>query len=239
MSAVAERVEIVPSLAELAATYNREIVVVIRCWEEGLTHAILAGDAMIAARRLVPRGEWGSWLKANINRSHSLAYKCEWLALNQDVIRGCASMQEALRVIGPRSVRRFHTLTPQWDVERALELRANGATWTEVANDVGVSRSTVQIVLDPKERERRNAATRRYAARVKAARSALAREQQAKAAKSLGISEQWASLHVLGEQMDAIGHGTGATPEIRAAFRAALMDIYRARDKISKVLGEA
>lgn len=233
------------SLNELAVTINREHGLTRRSIESALDHAIACGHALLAAQVQVGRNAgWGAWIRDNVSCvGWRTAHRYMRLAAFEAEVRSCGAegIYEGLRILGSLDLRRGRdTLEERPEIAEVRAAYAEGGvTQTQIAADYGVTQTTISNWIRPDYTVKRRNYKAAWDKRRGAERDALREKERTRAAKRAGVSEQWAALHVLGEQMDAIGHGTGATPEIRAAFRAALVDIYRARDKISKVLGAA
>ena len=64
------------TLPDLAVTIRAEHAAVGQAVDDALSHALGAGRALIAARRLVPEKGWGAWLKKNrdISDRHARRY---------------------------------------------------------------------------------------------------------------------------------------------------------------------
>lgn len=76
-----------PSLEQLAETANREFGLATSALEASVAHAILAGEALIAAKRVVPYGEWMAWLDANWQYTAVWAGSLMRLAAYADAVR--------------------------------------------------------------------------------------------------------------------------------------------------------
>lgn len=237
--AVQGEADVVSSLEELAETINRESSEIENVFDriasltaDAIERSIRIGDFVLEARSRV-EGIWTTWVDENLTISVEMARRYARIATHKDLIRErCASVNEALRLIRGEpaySNKRPEVISPTL----AIEMRTDGFSAIEISEIVGCSRAAVYNALNPAYLERKRAADARRAAEKRA----LRRQSQDRAAKTAGVSEQWAALHRLGEQMDAVSRD-GVSPEIREAFTSALKDIYRARDKISAVLGQ-
>lgn len=92
-------------LVKLAATIRAEHTCVGRALGETLKHALAAGDALIAARRLVPQGEWGAFLRNFTTVGERCARNYMRLANAREVIErqssagGPLSIDAALKIL--------------------------------------------------------------------------------------------------------------------------------------------
>lgn len=234
MSAVAELVEVVPpsldGLAALAASWHEKCEASI---VDAVRHALSAGSVLGKARlQFTTESDWSDWCRATLPFSLTTANVYVRLDHYRDLLDNAQSVQHARRMIAGMPPFRPSGPPRQIDIVEAQKLRAAGLKYREIAAIMGFHESAVWKHLN---RSAHDAHLQRAADRNHRRRA----ESVARAAKHAGISEMWAALHRLGEQMDAFARGTGATPELRAAVEDALSDHYRCRDKISRVLGAA
>jgi hypothetical protein len=72
------------SLDRLAQEINARLDKADAMEGKAIDHRIAAGLRLKQARELVPRGQWGEWLAANIKRSRQDVYRCLALAKSDD-----------------------------------------------------------------------------------------------------------------------------------------------------------
>ena len=63
------------NLGSLAVAINREYEAVKAAFQEGIEHAIKAGDLLIEAKKAVPYGKWETWLRDNCCVSERMAQR--------------------------------------------------------------------------------------------------------------------------------------------------------------------
>lgn len=241
MSAVAVRAVVVPLIDELAATANREHDLSVKAGLEAIEHAILVGEALLAARKLVATGEWYRWLDNNTTFSRALATVYQRVAHYKHLVGSAPSLNAAQRMlrgepdIAPKGQPKA-TARP-W-AQDAHKLREAGSTQDQIAEILGVSQSSVSQELNPKVRAKVMERNRRREQKRRAANKVFNRAKRDSAAKRAGggISELYSRIRLAAESAGALGD-TGETPEIRLAATLAHRAIVRAEDEIAKVLG--
>lgn len=179
MTAVLEPVR-VSTLEELAETANNALLASEEAGSSQVRFSIECGEALEQARAIVPHGEWMTWLAANFHASFATAYHCMNLARNRSVVSEATSLSHALMLV--RGISRPCFLPhPEKEARRreAQRLDADGVNQKDIAECLGVARSTVQRLLDPAADER----YRRTSQRWKDARRALARQEREQAIK--------------------------------------------------------
>jgi hypothetical protein len=96
--AKAEVVPAKPSLSQLKRTANQEHARAFAAGKEMLEHALLAGEALIAAKDEVEKhGEWLPWLKENFEASEDTAENYMRLARNSEHVRNLPIEEASLR----------------------------------------------------------------------------------------------------------------------------------------------
>lgn len=91
-----------PTLDDLAETARREHRLAVQASVSMVEHAIRAGDALIAAKERVPKGQWGAWLEENFRASRETANGYARVALYQDRVRADLqnpTLRDALRYV--------------------------------------------------------------------------------------------------------------------------------------------
>ena len=243
-----------PSLAELAKQANeehelveRQVEIVVQGMSRGLRHAMAAGDALEAARALVPAGQWGQWVDSNINYSKATAtlymrlahYRPEveqWIADGAPGATGNSQILAAHRAIAglPAANQAGSVVYDDSIRKEAREMRKLGMSNKQIAEHLGVSRNTIKSWFDPgyakAERQRYYLQQKRRKAEKKAL-ELQERLSRAKARKD-PLGESYALLRQTLIQLDAAGSDD---PEVRqllvsaaAAAREALNKTWKA-----------
>lgn len=230
------------SLGELAATVRSEHVLVLESAQSALLHARFAGEALVAAKDLVPRGEWVEWLLASFDFKLSTAYNYMRVANRWDEItaHGYAGLSDAIRGIrqwrGAGQVGRPGQHKYGESVYAEIrDLHAAGWSYTRVSKELGVSWHVVERAVDPdraREREReRNARARE---RRRAVKDLRRRELAKRAGGDIGAA--FAGTLKLAETLAAAA-SVESDPSSKAALNSALLRLYGVEDLIVKALG--
>lgn len=132
-----------PTLAELAATANREHNLARQAHDSFLQHAISAGHALIAARRQVPSGGWTTWVTRHFKASRATACKYVKLAEHEALVleetgSTNASITRAYAVLPPGGQSWKYDKTIH---DQAIKMRKDGATYKAIADELGISKS--------------------------------------------------------------------------------------------------
>lgn len=226
------------SLDELAGIANRADRQAREAVEQGLVFAAQAGEALLQAKQQTERGKWRGWLDENFAGGRSTAYLYMRIAQYRAYLAatGIESTSAARRALEhmPEIPSEFkgtnHPLAQQ-----AEDLRRDGATIEEVAEALGISRSSAWAILNPGKRKQQRETTRK---RREQERRALARQDRDKAAKAAGgvVAECYSLVR---KTTQAIAEAVEATenPEVRQGLNAALAKQYEAEDAIVRIIG--
>jgi hypothetical protein len=85
-----------PNLAALAEQANTEHRAFQTTMKAAIAHAIAAGEALIAAKRLLRHGEWLSWVNAHCDFTDRTARNYMRLAENRKYVSALSGVREAL-----------------------------------------------------------------------------------------------------------------------------------------------
>lgn len=236
-----------PTLGELADIANSEHALVIEAGVSMVEHAIRAGEALSKAKRLCPTGEWKRWCEANFVATYGTAHGYVRVFDHKDKIRA-----ELVEPTLGEALRHVRGLPPAQDLRganlrgsdkderkaRAREMRDAGCSYQEIADHFGVGRDTVRRWIDRAARESLNAGLRRRAARQRAARKALARQERDAAMRRIKgpVSEAYALIRRTAQALDQ-ARGSADDPELRAALNSALTRLHSSEDEIVRALG--
>lgn len=223
-----------PTLERLAETALAEHALVEKTAATAVEHAIRAGEALLEAKRQIPVGEWETWL-GNLFPTKGLSMPRLYMRLARfaDDVRAenPPTIVAARRVLagGP-----YQTIDPRLTQE-ARKMRQQGATYTKIADRLGVAVSTAHKWSDPKMAERRTAHQR--AQTVKAKR-ALAMEERAKSAKAAGgdIGNGYSFVRRALQTLDA---ASVTNPRARKALNEAIHRLYDAEELIGHAIRNA
>lgn len=186
--------EVLPSLAELADRANREHSEVVRAGISMVQHAIMAGEALLAAKQQCD-GSWIDWVDEHFDAHHSTATSYMRLATYKHVIyRDLANptLVEAVKYLRglPRADRDYDTSAgkalPAELKSEALRLHQRGVPNMEIARLLDVSYGTVYSWTHAEVWRRSQARRQAAKARRKAEREALRRQERERAMRKLG-----------------------------------------------------
>lgn len=244
MTALAkEIVTVEPPLAELVATVNREHALVGQSARSMLTHAMTAGDALLAIKdHHIAYGGWRQWVEANVdvhwttaNDYMRVAY---FRAHLEDV--GATQLKEALTLLhGARRVGSPSGSPGLPDVaDEARKLRKEGLSTPAIAAQLGVSKSSAWKWTNPK-------AVRKYAEKASREKAEMRemREQKQQAKITRAVRKQGgalAELYAMAERMqDVLGqaHREAEDKDARRALSLAGEHYRKMRDQIVTAVG--
>lgn len=227
-----------PTLAELAATANREHLEASEAAYSSLLHAICAGEALLQARKHVDRGDWIDWLGSNFHASHvtasaymRFAFYKERLDVQKMSIKEAKGSLAFLPDVSRRGARKYDD-----DVTaECRHLREKGLTFREIGELVGISDSTVAIRLNPGRAARHRETTRRWRAQQRAARQALHEKTGEAAVKRKGGTTATA----YGQVRKALqnlqrAHDETVERDVKAAVKDAMHLLHQAEEAIVK-----
>lgn len=244
MSAAIVNIVKEPTLDDLAEAANREHGAVEAAAAAAVTHAIQAGEALLAAREIVGYGGWHDWLKAKFSGSVPLASAYMRIAHYQETIRDCDTFAQARAVL--RGLPAVTSAAPPGHADSkrqsAISLIDDGATITEAADVLGVAFQTVKRWTDPGyAREARAKAREQERQRYQEKREEESRKRQARLtrmARQAGgaISEAYSMAERLQDVL-ATAETQAADAEARDALAKAGAHYRRMRDEIVRALG--
>jgi predicted transcriptional regulator len=218
-----------PTLEQLAATANREHALALEAGTAMMGHIIAAGEALIAARRQVPHGQWLSWLVENIDQAPCTVTQHMRLARKKDVVidSQATTVKGALRLL--RGEPQTRVDDPD---ERAavLEMREAGHTYDQIAETLGTPRRRVQRWCNPATYQREQQRSKRLTLVAQRAERRAERDRQARQA---GGDVEKAYTHI----RRALQHCDRATSQVqdreaRRAVQDTLNRLYDAEDAI-------
>jgi predicted transcriptional regulator len=233
--------EVVPAdrtatLDELAATVRREHEACLAAVQTTFDHAVRAGEALLQAREfLLPTGKWISWLEEHFPMHKSQAYAYMRVATYQHLIPEGTGIVAADRLVqglsaidgGPGRAR-----VTDITKEEAHRLRESGASYKQIAKQLGASVSTVHYWFNDGTRSQRD----------RRARRALKKQEQERAVRR-AINKTGGALaeaYSLAERMDDVlgqAHREATEAEARRELARA-HEFHRAmRDSIVRGLG--
>jgi hypothetical protein len=222
------------SLDALVETVNREHRLAVQAGMSMVGHAMAAGDALLAAKRLMPHGQWGPWLVERFPDKHPKTLRFYMrLAKYRDQVEAAnpPTIAAAHQLLAGEAVRPYEDAAK---AEARRMRREDGATYVQISAMLGVSYESVREWCDPRRAESRR---RRRNAETRAARRALHRSRREQAARSAGgaIAEAYASLRRTLQAVEAAGQQEGDR-EAKAALVLAQQRLYAAEDLISKAV---
>lgn len=232
-----ERTEILPSLDELAETINREHEFVEQSFSAGVAHAVTCGEQLLAARSLVPKGNWCKWCEENLSFSLASAGVYIRLASFSEIAKAAPSISAGVKMLAAAGKFLESDLERKFDTEDAQMLLDAGWSYTNIGKALGVSRNSVIMRLDPEQRARHNELSKARKKRKRVERDALRRQTIAEAASKAGggIDRTFKAIRAAQREANNLSE-TGDTPETRQAATLAYRAMGRAEDEIAKIL---
>lgn len=238
-----------PTLEELAATANREHALALEAGASMLHHAIRVGEALLLVRERCSYGEWRPWIDANLDIGYAQTSTYMRVARYKDkVLSGpAANITEARRFLltapgAPSGNDAGSTRMPAWVREEAQRMADEGVSKYVIADELGVSVTTVYRWTDPTFLDRNNRKMREAAARRRAADRALREAERAveikRAVRKAGAAtaEAW-SMAERFQDVIAQAHDETQDSEARAALARAGEHYRKMRDEIVRALG--
>lgn len=220
------------SLADLAKTIRAEHALVCEAGLTMIDRAIRAGDALRAAKPLVPHGEWQAWLDdefPEISRWSVSRYMR--VSQYQERIRDLqpSTMIQALRLVAGEAP------TPKYNEEirqQARAFRDQGMTYQGIADALGVSKGSIERWLNPSALARQRAYQK---TRSRAARRLMQEEQRRAVVQKVGgpIAHAYANTRKALEALQQAFDGE-LDSETRSAVRDAMGRLHSAEDFIVK-----
>lgn len=222
-----------PTLRELANAAKREHAMVLNVGSEMIGHAIAAGDALLEAKKLVPRGGWEDWLVENLDYSMTTAQTYMRFARHREQLVDA----QALTIAGAR--RLLHGAAQsnvdedlQHEARRLRKTKRDGRpmAYSDIAERLGVPQPTVWRWCNPEAERRRLAQARQ---RSMAGRRALKRQERDRAVKKKGgaVADSYAYIRRAALALDEAREDE-TDPEVKRHISAALDRLYRVEDEI-------
>lgn len=232
------------TLDQLGEMADAEHGFVLGSMRTTLAHAIRVGEILIRARELIDPVEWVAWKRARKfsdrcgNMYTRLATYQDYLAEGPDTIAEAEKYLVSLDLPYARGTGPLDK--PAWMKDEAKRLRAEGVSLGDVADQLGVSKSTVQYWSSPEYRAARAREQKERKARQRAQRKALAemqeRQERDRLAKGAGghLGSSYASLRKSLASLDA--SIPEASPEQRQELQAAMRAMHSAEDRLVAAL---
>lgn len=221
------------SLEDLRETIEREHQLVVQTGVAMIEHAIAAGEALLAAKTMVPRGEWEAWLTANFPDRHPKTHRLYMrVAKFKDRVRAAApaTLSEAHKLLEGEAQRPYEPAMR----DAARQLRREGLTYAQIADELGASTYAVEGWCNPKTIERRR---QRRRAESRAARRALTRQERDRDARKAGgsLAETYALLRKALQAAERAAE-EATSREVREAISAGVGRMHYAEDEIVKAV---
>ncbi len=224
------------TLEALEETVQREHEACLIAAKTTFDHAVRAGEALLQIRDLLlPTGQWTKWVEERFPMHKSQAYTYMRVATYRHLIPegtgiGAANkLVEGLSAIdgGPGRAR-----VADITKEEAQRLRVAGASYKQIAKQLGASVSTVHYWFNDGTRSQKD----------KRARQALKKQEQARALKRVvnKTGGALAEAYSLAERMDDVlgqAHREATEPEARRDLARAHEFQRAMRDSIVRSLG--
>lgn len=225
-----------PTLENLAELIKCELGSSDVKFRAGVEHAIAAGQYLLQARHIVPRGEWMRWCREEIRREPSGLYAYMRLAQNSDIVKDAGFDTIAAAIAATRGLpTRLPSTFRQIDPDHVRDLRATGLSMREVADQIGTSPAYLYNVLSPQKcRERRRRWQIQTRGRTQRERAALAREERAALVKRRGgaPAEAYSLIRRALQILDAASSEVSSA-EAKRHIRTATTRLHVAEDEIA------
>lgn len=220
------------SLDDLAAEINREYHTVLGSPHDRIEAAIRIGDRLLAAQALVDTGEWWDWL-GGLDIHRTTAYRYMRLAKHQDEVRqgNYDGIDPALAALGG-GTRKRRTEAERDEMVRMA--RDQGLTADQIAEALGVAKSTVWYWTSKKNRDRRG--TQRRATRARERREEM-RQEGITLSRVFGgsVEKAYSYLRRCQQQVDKT-LDDNLTGDARIALRRALGHLHAAEDELTRAM---
>lgn len=245
LAAVSTVEETDPNLSGLAETIRTEHSAIASSAQAALLHAITAGEALLAARKQLPKGSWTQWLADECGLRYQRALYYMRLADNKElVLSKDMTLGQALAYLtGVPGPTNQNQRRPDHQRNEAKRLYAEGVPRKKIATLIGVNPSTIygwtagsQIEARRKryamlQRERMQRALKRQQDEERRKREI----QLAKKAGHKSLAEAYSLLRRSAQELDrALAPEAGA--EERTLINRAIYFAHQAEDAISAVL---
>jgi hypothetical protein len=236
------------SLDDLAATANSECRMteetLQRGLSEGLTHAILCGEALLAAQERVPVGEWVKWLEERFIAGKGTAQEYMRVATFRETLKshGIKSLYSAVGFLTTKQLVRSPNRRsyPAAVRELVVGLCADGASIVDAAQLADVPVATARRWLDPAYAQRQRESSSRAARRRVLARRALRRQERQEAIERALVKEGEAfnEAYTLVTRLDGL-LGQARKEAESGEKRIAINEAHALRDKMMDALVRA
>lgn len=239
---LAERGFLAPgaTLAELAAAANGEHLLVLESVSHAIAHAIRAGDALHACKRLVPEGQWHRWMAAEFAGGSTNALRYMRIAKYKEIVvaEGLTTIKAADQYIAvaTRASREERLEASEARRGAARTMHKHGSSVAEIAATFGVSTNTIYFWLAPVSKRRARMA--KDQARHRAAMKAAQQKARERAVRQKGgdIAKAYSQLRLLAQTLERTLADEGDS-EARGALRTALSRLYGVEDEIVRAAG--
>lgn len=231
--------EIVPAATSqtdaLATTIREEQALAKEAGVSMIEHAIRAGEALIKAKRLVPRGEWEKWILEQFPDQNFVSTRGYMrLARNQTEVRQLqpANMNQAFLLLRDRKNEAYDPDLKE-EVER-LWATGDFPSMRQLAIHMDVNYARVWRWLNPEKAEAKRQLQRE---RSKAGRRALRRqEREASVFRHGGPLAQAYTLIRKALQDLQRANEVEKDRDVRREIASAMQSIYNAEDRIVKAV---
>lgn len=219
----------------LAATIREEQALAREAGVSMIEHAIRAGEGLIEAKRLVPRGEWEQWILDQFPDQNFRSVRGYMrLARHQEEVRQLqpANLNQAFLLLKDRK-----NLTYDPDLKEEVErLWATGefSSCRSLAAHLGTNYYSVWRWLNPEKAARQRARAR---AQSKAGRRLLQRKEREAAVTRHGGPLAGAYTHIRKALQDLqTASETESNRDVRREIASAMQSAYNAEDRITKAV---
>jgi predicted transcriptional regulator len=242
------------SISELAVLANEEHRACIDALSAGLVHAVKCGEVLLAARQQATAyGDWYQWLEQNFDGDPSTASTYMRLGHYRDVVlsrpwqseglKAGAKKSEISRAVtylrglpGPEKYSGVHH--PEATKREARRLRESGASYTEIAQTLSISKTTAANWCDSKRAAKHRAASLKGRQRRSAERKAAKQAERDRAIRKVkGPGSEAYSLVRRAAQMLERASSESQSVSAKASYNSAQRRLMKVEDEIVQALG--
>lgn len=225
------------TLDELGEYTTREANLAEAHAAKAIEHAIACGEALLLAKSQCRHGEFQAWREEHFPMSKPTAIKWMRIAYYKDRIVGVENVKSAERLLVGLPRPAVDMIPATW-VANARQMRDAGASWAEIAEGVGLHKSTVRRAIDPTWKQVEAEKRRRERDRLeRLAASAARRKEIARlAAQRDDATSKLYSLIRQALPLAEAARDAAATPEQRDRFDAVARAQRRSEDQIGAAL---
>jgi hypothetical protein len=219
-------------LREHSETIRREHEQVVAHGLAVIEHAIRAGDALIAAKAIIPPGQFRDWMDREV-LSVPMCRAYMRIARHKDIVQfqQPATISMALQLLRGADTIDEIPGSVQAEVRR---MRSAGATWREITEELGVSEKRARRIWDPEGAKRLARDQQRSTIKARIERRTAERMALSKKAGG-GYSDGYSQLRRLMQLIDGLAR-TAPEQEVRKNMTLAMSSMNTVEDHFVRAM---